>query len=88
MADSEALVELAPSLRVLLLAWWEVHGRHDIPWKLRPDGSGPNDGERLCVLSTWSAEQIRADRARLRGANQMANAELKALEVITRRNKN
>jgi hypothetical protein len=33
------------------------------------------------------AEQIRADRARLRGATRMASAELKALEAITRRNK-
>lgn len=33
------------------------------------------------------AEQIRADRARLRNATQMANAELKALEAITRRKK-
>ena len=33
------------------------------------------------------AEQIRADQARLRNATQMANAELKALEAITRRNK-
>ena len=37
----------APELRRRLLAWWEVLGRHAIPWKLRPHGSRPADGEEL-----------------------------------------
>ena len=46
----------AAALRAALLSWAEDHGRHWIPWKLRPDGSRPQPGEPLCVLSTWTAE--------------------------------
>jgi A/G-specific adenine glycosylase len=54
--DPTALSERAPELRRRLLAWWEVHGRHWIPWKLRPDGSRPGPGQELCALSVWVAE--------------------------------
>ena len=32
-------------LRRDLLAWWTLHGRQGIPWKLRPDGSDPQDDD-------------------------------------------
>lgn len=43
-------------LRRDLLAWWTHHGRHGLPWKLRPDGRGPRDGEDLCPFRIWVAE--------------------------------
>ena len=45
-----------PALRQLLLAWWEIHGRHAIPWKLRPDGSRPADGEVIDPYPVFVAE--------------------------------
>jgi A/G-specific adenine glycosylase len=50
------VAENASDLRAALLDWWEEHGRHWIPWKLRADGSQPEPGESLCALSTWIAE--------------------------------
>jgi A/G-specific adenine glycosylase len=50
------IAESAAAMGEALLAWWEHNGRHWIPWKLRPDGSRPEPGEPLCVLSTWIAE--------------------------------
>jgi A/G-specific adenine glycosylase len=47
---------VAPDLREALLAWWQPHGRHWIPWKLRPDGSPPQAGEPLDPWPIWSAE--------------------------------
>ncbi|MEA5414424.1 8-oxo-dGTP diphosphatase MutT [Synechococcus sp. BA-132 BA5] len=47
---------LLQPLRESLLAWWEIHGRHDIPWKLRPDGSRPGPGEPLDPFGVWVAE--------------------------------
>ena len=46
----------AADLRAALLAWWQTHGRHWIPWKLRPDGSPPQAGEPLDPWPIWSAE--------------------------------
>ena len=46
----------APTLREALLSWWESHGRHDIPWKRRPDGLRPRDGEALDAYGIWVAE--------------------------------
>ncbi len=43
-------------LRDSLLDWWESNGRHDIPWKLRPDGSRPRSGEPLDPFGVWVAE--------------------------------
>ena len=48
--------ELAPELRQLLLSWWEAHGRHGIPWTLRPDGDLPELGEPLDPFAIWCAE--------------------------------
>jgi A/G-specific adenine glycosylase len=44
------------ALRRDLLAWWTHHGRHGLPWKLRPDGQLPRDGEDLCPFRIWVAE--------------------------------
>ena len=43
-------------LRADLLAWWEIHGRHDIPWKRHPDGARPGPGEPLDPFGVWVAE--------------------------------
>lgn len=43
-------------LRAALLAWGERYGRHNLPWKLRPDGRSPVDGEALDPLKVWVAE--------------------------------
>lgn len=55
-----ATLPLAPlpleQLRAALLAWGERHGRHSLPWKLRPDGLRPADGEPLDPLKVWVAE--------------------------------
>ncbi|MEI8251460.1 MAG: 8-oxo-dGTP diphosphatase MutT [Synechococcus sp. ELA057] len=39
-----------------MLAWWEVHGRHAIPWKLLPEGRRPADGEELAPYPVLVAE--------------------------------
>ncbi|QVL53054.1 MAG: 8-oxo-dGTP diphosphatase MutT [Cyanobium sp. M30B3] len=46
----------APELRRQLQTWWELHGRHAIPWKLRPDGSRPADGEAIDPYGVLVAE--------------------------------
>lgn len=51
-----------PELRQRLLAWWDVHGRHAIPWKLRHDGSRPADGEAIDPYGVFVAEVMRAAR--------------------------
>ena len=54
--DLTALPSDAPALRRQLLAWWEIHGRHAIPWKLLPDGSRPADGEAIDPYGAFVAE--------------------------------
>ncbi|MDM7936630.1 MAG: 8-oxo-dGTP diphosphatase MutT [Cyanobium sp. CZS 48M] len=44
------------TLRRDLLTWRSLHGRQDIPWTLRPDGSEPQPGEPLGVYRVWIAE--------------------------------
>ena len=46
----------APELRRLLLAWWELNGRHAIPWKRGPSGGLPADGVPLDPYPIWVAE--------------------------------
>ena len=46
----------APELRRLLLAWWELNGRHAIPWKLGSAGGLPADREPLDPYPIWVAE--------------------------------
>ncbi|MFZ9850816.1 MAG: 8-oxo-dGTP diphosphatase MutT [Vulcanococcus sp.] len=50
------LIGDAPLLRQLLLAWWQAHGRHTIPWKLGTDGRPAADGEYLDPFPIWCAE--------------------------------
>ncbi|MCP9941991.1 8-oxo-dGTP diphosphatase MutT [Cyanobium sp. ATX 6E8] len=52
---SVAVPEVA-ALRKRLLSWWEAHGRHTIPWKLRADGHPPVPGEALDPYGVWVAE--------------------------------
>ena len=54
--DLSALDGQAPELRRLLLAWWELHGRHTIPWKCQGDGRRPADGEALEPYPVFVAE--------------------------------
>ena len=49
-----------PELRQGLLAWWQEHGRHTIPWKRRADGRPAADGEPLDPFPIWCAEVMRA----------------------------
>ncbi len=51
-----SLPKPAPQLQASLLDWWEVHGRHDIPWKRHADGSRPGPGEPLDPFGVWVAE--------------------------------
>ena len=44
------------ALRQLLLAWWQAHGRHAIPWKRTPSGDRPGPGESLDPYPIWVAE--------------------------------
>ena len=32
------------ALQVALLGWFNEHGRHQIPWKLKKDGTSPKSG--------------------------------------------
>ena len=56
--DLRQLTDQAPALRHQLLAWWELHGRHAIPWKLHGDGRRPADGEALEPYPVFVAEEI------------------------------
>jgi len=50
------LAARALELRRLLLRWWQVHGRHSIPWKLHRDGRPAAAGEPLDPYPIWVAE--------------------------------
>ncbi len=54
--EADGLPARFPELRSALLSWWEVNGRHDIPWKLTPQGTRPEPGEELGVFGIWTAE--------------------------------
>jgi hypothetical protein len=45
-----------PALREGLLAWWAIHGRHSIPWKLGADQQPVACGEGLDPYPIWVAE--------------------------------
>jgi len=49
----------APELRAALLGWWEVHGRHTIPWKCTTGGQRPARGEPLDPYGIWVAKGLR-----------------------------
>ena len=38
------------------MKWFEINGRHWIPWKLKPDGTQAASGESLSVYGIWIAE--------------------------------
>ena len=44
------------ALRRRLLAWWDLDGRHTIPWKVGADGRPAADGEPLDPFPIWCAE--------------------------------
>jgi len=54
--DLSALAFQVPKLRQQLLGWWELQGRHTIPWKLTADGRRPADGEELDPYPVFVAE--------------------------------
>ena len=56
VADQAGLGGSVSDLRRDLLVWWQRHGRHTIPWKLRADGGQPADGEPLDPYPIWVAE--------------------------------
>ncbi len=43
-------------LRISLLDWFEANGRHAIPWKLKIDGTQPDQGELIDPYPIWVAE--------------------------------
>ncbi len=43
-------------LRHQLLAWWQEHGRHTIPWKRMASGARPGPGDPLDPYPIWVAE--------------------------------
>ena len=53
--DSLSAADVAV-LSTTLLAWWERHGRGDIPWKLLPGGEHPAPDQELDPYSIWIAE--------------------------------
>lgn len=53
--DSLSAADVAV-LSTALLAWWERHGRGDIPWKLLPGGEHPAPNQELDPYSIWIAE--------------------------------
>ena len=50
------LSHVAPGLYSSLLSWWLRHGRHDLPWRLLPDGSQPGPDDLLPAYPIWVAE--------------------------------
>ncbi len=50
------MVDLIEDIQNILLAWFRDHGRHNIPWKLKRDGSIPKSGESLSPYEIWIAE--------------------------------
>ncbi|MCY4331254.1 MAG: 8-oxo-dGTP diphosphatase MutT [Cyanobacteria bacterium MAG CAR1_bin_15] len=50
------LRRVAPHLVSSLLNWWRRHGRHDLPWRLLPDGRQPEPDDLLPVYPVWVAE--------------------------------
>ena len=52
----DELVIQAENIRASLLTWFQIDGRHWIPWKLKADGSQPASGEILSVYPILIAE--------------------------------
>jgi hypothetical protein len=47
-----------PALREGLLAWWAIHGRHSIPWKLGADQQPVACGTALDPYSIWVLKRL------------------------------
>ena len=56
LSPEPMLTGIAPVLRGALLEWWQLHGRHDLPWKLTASGQRPAPGEILDPFPIWTAE--------------------------------
>ena len=56
IADGQLQLQHLPALRGALLDWWEVHGRHAIPWKQGSCGTVVASGEPLDPYPIWIAE--------------------------------
>ena len=54
--QTSSIADQAPDLRRKLLSWWQVYGRHDIPWKRSAKGVLPKRGEELHPYPIWVAE--------------------------------
>ncbi|MBW3042854.1 A/G-specific adenine glycosylase [Prochlorococcus marinus] len=50
------IIDFSQDIQKILLLWFSENGRHWIPWKLKKDGSIPNQGERLPPYEIWIAE--------------------------------
>ena len=48
----------AAVLSTSLLAWWDRHGRVDIPWKLLPGGGRPALEQHLDPYGIWIAGML------------------------------
>ena len=54
--DVQSVTEALQLGSAKLLNWWQVHGRHSIPWKCSPRGGRPGSGEVLDPYPIWVAE--------------------------------
>ena len=54
--DDARLSGRVADLRHALLAWWQEHGRHTIPWKRMASGGRPGPGDPLDPYPIWVAE--------------------------------
>ena len=54
--QNELFIGDVEDLRKSLLEWFDLNGRHWIPWKLKGDGRIPRNGEALPVYGIWIAE--------------------------------
>ena len=56
----------AIDLSLLLLRWWQQHGRLEVsqkPWMFMADGSWPSQAEALSPYGIWIAEVMRCSAA-------------------------
>ncbi|KGG14597.1 MULTISPECIES: 8-oxo-dGTP diphosphatase MutT [unclassified Prochlorococcus] len=49
-------IDKIEDMQAVLLNWFALHGRHWIPWKLKPNGALPEKLEKLPVYPIWIAE--------------------------------
>jgi len=61
--QTSLIADQASVLRHELLRWWQVHGRHDIPWKRSAQAVLLKCGEELNPYPIWVAEVMRYSAA-------------------------